>query len=160
MSRPGTLGEVSVLHLHTVIEPMGPAGALVLSDDQVSQLGGGKRAAVVVRIGEHSARLRLAVMGGLNLIGLSKANRAGLHVTIGQRVDAEVWLDEAPRTVAVPEDLLAALAGEPDLRTRFEALPFTPRREFVEWIEQAKRPQTRQRRIAGTLDRLRDSNPG
>lgn len=149
---------MTVLHLHTVIEPMGPAGALLLSDEHVSALGGGKRAAVVVRIGDHSARLRLAVMGGLNVIGISKANRGLLHVGIGETVDAEVWLDDTPRTVAVPDDLMVALVSEPQLKIRFESLPFTHRRELVEWVEQAKRPETRQRRIAGTLDRLREAS--
>lgn len=134
---------------------MGPAGALVLSDDEVSQLGGGKRAAVVVRIGDRSARLRIAVMGGLNVIGLSKANRGLLGVDLGQTVDADVTREDGPRTVAVPEDLLAALEREPTLKTCFEGLAFTHRREYVEWVEQAKRPETRQRRIAGTLERLR-----
>lgn len=89
------------------------------------------------------------------VIGISKANRAVLHVGIGETVDAEVSLDEAPRTVAIPEDPLAALVSEPELKTKFESLPYTQRRELVEWVEQAKRPETRQRRIVGTLDRLR-----
>ena len=147
---------MTVLHLHTRVEPMGPAAALVLSDDEVAQLGGGKRAAVVVRIADRSARLRIAVMGGLNVIGLSKANRGLLGVDIGQAVDAEVTQDDGPRTVAVPEDLQAALEREPILKSRFDGLAFTHRREYVEWVEQAKRPETRQRRIAGTLDRLRE----
>lgn len=144
------------LHLHALIEPMGPAGALILSDDQVGQLAGGKRAAVVVRIGDREARLRLAVMGGQNVIGLSKANRALLGVDIGHTVDAIVSRDDVPRTVVVPDDLMAALASEPTLRTRFDRLPYTHQREFIEWVEQAKKPETRQRRIIGTLDRLRD----
>ena len=102
-----------------------------------------------------AARVRLAVMGGVNVIGLSKANRALLGVEIGQVVEAEVALDEAPRTVAVPPDLAAALASEPDLAARFEGLAFTHRREYVGWVEQAKRADTRQRRVAGTLERLR-----
>ena len=146
---------MTALRLHAVIEPFGSAGALVLSDDQVAQLGGGKRAAVVVRIGGREARLRIAVMGGVAVIGLSKANRALLRVEIGQAVDAEVALDEAPRTVDIPDDLAEALASEPALRARFDGLAFTHQRELVEWVADAKRAETRQRRVAGTLDRLR-----
>ncbi len=134
---------------------MGPAGALVLDDQQVEELGGGRRAAVVVRIGGRTARLRLAVMGGLNLIGLSRANRDLLGVELGQAVEAEVSLDEAPREITVPEDLAAALAGEPGLQARFDALAASHRRQYVDWVVEAKRPQTRQRRVEGTLDRLR-----
>ena len=134
---------------------MGPAGALVLDDQQVEELGGGRRAAVVVRIGGRTARLRLAVMGGLNLIGLSRANRDLLGVELGQAVEAEVSLDEAPREITVPEDLAAALGGEPGLQARFDALAPSHRRQYVDWVVEAKRPQTRQRRVEGTLDRLR-----
>ena len=134
---------------------MGPAGALVLDDQQVEELGGGRRAAVVVRIGGRTARLRLAVMGGLNLIGLSRANRDLLGVELGQAVEAEVSLDEAPREITVPEDLAAALAGDPGLQARFDALAASHRRQYVDWVVEAKRPQTRQRRVEGTLDRLR-----
>ncbi len=55
--------------------------------------GGGRRAAVVVHVADRTARVRLAVMGGVNVIGLSKANRALLGVEIGQVVEAEVALD-------------------------------------------------------------------
>jgi len=151
---------MSTLRLRTGIEPMGPAGAIVLTDGQVAQLAGGKRAAVVVRIGDRSARLRLAVMGGLNVIGLSRANRALLGVELGEEVDAEVTLDEAPREVTVPVDLAAALAAEPELGAHFDGLAFTHRREYVDWVEQARKPETRQRRIAATLERLRVDRNG
>ncbi len=148
---------MTALHLQTTIEPHGPAGAILLSDDQVAQLGGGKRAAVVVTVGGRSARLRLAVMGGNNLIGLSKANRALLGVELGAQVQATISLDELPRTVEVPADLAAALAAEPALRAHFDGLAFTHRREYVEWVAGAKRADTRRRRIAGTLVKLRES---
>lgn len=133
---------------------------MILTDEQVTELGGGKRAAVTVRIGERTARLRLAVMGGQNVIGLSKANRALLQVELGQAVDAEISLDEAPREVAVPDDLAAALAGEPELKAHFEGLAFSHRRQYVEWVTEAKKPETRQRRVDGTLEKLRQSLTG
>ena len=59
-----------------VAQPFGPAAAFALTDHQVDAIGGGKRAAVRVTVANRSARLRLAVMGGENVIGLSKAARA------------------------------------------------------------------------------------
>jgi len=56
--------ESVALHVRTTLEPVGPATAIELTDAQVEQLGGGKRAAVRVAIGDKSARLRLAGMGG------------------------------------------------------------------------------------------------
>ena len=52
---------VAILELKRTLEPRGPAGALVLTDEEVTVLGGGKRAAVLVRVGERQAKLRLGV---------------------------------------------------------------------------------------------------
>ena len=54
----------------------------------------------------------------------------------------------------VPDDLLAALKGHPEAAARFERLPASHQREYVRWIEEAKRDATRQRRIAKTLEML------
>jgi len=142
------------LQIHTVLEPMGPATAIELTDEQVVELGGGKRAAVLVTIGDRTGRLRLAVMGGKNLIGLSKAARADLGVAIGDEVTASIALDTAERTVEVPEDLAAALDADPQLRAAFDKLPYTHRKEHVRAITDAKRPETRARRIAAAVEML------
>ena len=147
------------LHIHTTLEPHGPATAIELSDAQVEQLGGGKRAAVLVTIGERSARLRLAVMGGANLIGISKANRAALGVEIGDEIDADIELDHAPREIEVPADLAEALGSVHGAREAFEKLPYTHRKEHVQAILEAKKPETRARRISATLEKLSARHP-
>jgi uncharacterized protein YdeI (YjbR/CyaY-like superfamily) len=68
-------------------------------------------------------------------------------------------LDSAPRRIAVPKDLAAALADDPDAKQAFAKLSFTHRREYVEWIEEAKRPETRARRIAAAVERVRAGEP-
>ena len=55
------------LQIRTVLAPMGPATAIELTDQQVAELGGGKRAAVIVGIGGRTARVRLGVMDGRKL---------------------------------------------------------------------------------------------
>lgn len=141
------------LHVRTTLEPVGPATAIELTDAQVEELGGGKRAAVRVTIGDRTARLRLAGMGGCNLIGLSKAARRDLQVEIGDTVDAVVELDEAERTVDLPDDLAAALqtAGR---REAFDALSYTRRKEAARGVVEAKRAETRERRIAAVVASL------
>ncbi len=141
------------LHVRTTLEPVGPATAIELTDAQVEELGGGKRAAVRVTIGDRTARLRLAGMGGCNLIGLSKAARKDLQVEIGDTVDAVIELDEAERTVDLPDDLAAALqsAGR---REAFDALSYTSRKEAARGVAEAKRAETRERRIAAVIASL------
>lgn len=138
------------------LTPHGPATAIVLTDAQVEALGGGKRAAVSVTVAGKTARLRLAVMGGQNLIGLSKANREALGVDIGDTIDATIELDDAARTVTLPDDAAKALA-KAKLRKQFDALAFTHQKEHVRAIEDAKKPETRAKRIAAMVDKLRDS---
>lgn len=142
------------LTIRTVLEPSGPATAIELTDAQVDELGGGKRAAVRVTIGGRSARLRLAVMGGQNLIGLSKAARAELGVEIGDEVEALIELDDAPREIEVPDDLAAALAAVPGAREAFDALAPSHRKEHVRAVLEAKKPETRERRVAACMAKV------
>lgn len=142
------------LRIRTTLEPQGPATAIELTDEQVSALGGGKRAAVRVSIGERSVPLRLGVMGGRNLIGLSKAARADLGVKIGDTIEAVVELDTLERTVDVPDDLAAALGADPSVRAAFDALPYTARKEHARAVADAQRPDTRERRIAAIVSQL------
>ena len=138
------------LRIHTTLEPFGPATAIELTDAQVDELGGGKRAAVVVGIGERTARVRLAVMDGRNVIGLSKAVRGQLGVDIGDEIDATIDLDTAEREVDVPEDLGAALT-DAGVRAAFAALSYSRRKEVARSVSEAKRPETRERRIAAAV---------
>ena len=141
------------LHLRTTLEPRGPAAAIVLSDAQVDELGGGARAAVTVTIGAATARLRLGRMGGENLLGLSKAARAELGVEIGQEVDVVVALDSAERTVEVPEALATALESA-GLRAAFDALAPSRRKAHATSVADARTDATRERRVAKVVAEL------
>lgn len=145
------------LRLGSVLEPMGPAGAIVLDDEQVAQLSTAKAFPVVVTIGERSARLRLARMGGRNLIGFSKAVRAELGVEIGDTVEVSITADTAERTVDIPDALAEALASDPTATAAFEAVSYTRRKEIARSIAEAKQEQTRQRRLDKALEDLRSS---
>ncbi|MGN8551039.1 UNVERIFIED_CONTAM: YdeI/OmpD-associated family protein [Microbacterium sp. SLM126] len=141
------------LRIHAVLVPFGPATAIELTDEQVAELGGGKRAAVVVGVGDRSARLRLGVMDGRNLIGISKANRAQLGVDFGDEIDATIDLDQQDRIVDVPEDLVAALEAA-GAKAAFDALTYSRRKELARGVAEAKRPETRERRIAAAVEEL------
>ena len=145
---------LSLVKVKQKLKPQGPATAIVLTNAQVDELGGGKRAAVTVTIGANTVRLRLAVMGGQNLIGISKANRDALGVEIGDTVDATIELDGAARTVDVPDDAAKAL-NRAKLRKAFDALSYTHQKEHVQAITEAKKPETRTKRIEAMLEMLR-----
>lgn len=145
------------LRLTLVLEPRGPAGALVLTDDQVAALAGGAKAfPVTVGVNGRVLRLRLARMGGENMIGMSRAVRAEAGVEIGDTVEVEIAADSAPRTVEVPDDLAAALAADAESAAAFEKLSYTHRAEYVRWVTEAKRTQTRADRVAATVEQVRN----
>ena len=145
---------MSELRIRTVLEPMGPAGAIVLTDAQVAEISSAKAFPVAVTIGQSTARLRLARMGGKNLIGFSKANRAAMGIELGEEFDAVIAPDAAERTVDVPDTLASALA-DAGLIAAFDALSFTRRKEIAVSVADAKQETTRDRRIAKALDELR-----
>jgi uncharacterized protein YdeI (YjbR/CyaY-like superfamily) len=55
----------------------------------------------------------------------------------------------------VPEALAAALEGDAEARQRYDALAFTHRKEFARWVAEAKKDETRDRRVAQALELLR-----
>ena len=146
---------MSELRLHTVLTGRGPAAAIVLSDAQVASLGAGKAFPVAITIGGRTARLRVARMGGENLIGFTKAVRADLGLEIGQEVDAVIRVDAAERTVDVPDELAAALDADPTVRAAFDALSYSVRKEHARMVADAKQDATRERRIAKIIEGLR-----
>ncbi|MBU4187565.1 MAG: YdeI/OmpD-associated family protein [Propionicimonas sp.] len=145
-----------VLRLTLTLEPRGPAGAFVLTDEQVAALGGGAKAfPVAVSVAGNVLSLRLARMGGENLIGLNKAVRAEAGLELGQTVAVELAADTVVRTVEVPADLAAALAADAVAAAGFEKLAYSHRKEYVRWVTEAKREQTRTERIAKTVEQVR-----
>lgn len=145
---------MSELRLHTVLAGRGPAAAILLSDEQVASFGAGKTFPVAVTIGGRTARLRVARMGGQNMIGFSKAVRADLGLEIDQEIDAVIRVDSAERTADVPPELAAALDADPAVRAAFDALSYTVRKEHARSVTEAKQEATRERRIAKIVDAL------
>ena len=143
--------------LRATLEPKGPAGAIVLDDEQVRTLSSAKAFPVAVTIGDRTARLRLARMGGKNLIGFSKAVRAELGVDLGDSFAVVIAPDAAERKVEIPEALAVALAADAAAQTAYEALSYTRRKEIARGIAEAKQDATRERRVAKALEELRGS---
>ena len=108
------------------------------------------RAPVKVTINKHTWRSTIAAMGGPACIPFRRSNREAAGVSDGDIVTVRVELDTDARTVTAPPDLLKALKSA-DLVDRWKALSYTHQREHVEAIEDAKKPETRARRIAAAV---------
>jgi hypothetical protein len=149
------------MRYRTVVESNGgTATGLAVPDDVVAALGSGKRPRVRVTIAGHTYRTTVAVMGGRSLVPLSAENRAAAAVNAGEDVDVDIELDSEPRSVDVPDDLAAAIAVDDAAQAHFDSLSFTHRKEWVRWVTEAKRAETRTNRIAKTVDAMRNKVRG
>jgi hypothetical protein len=132
------------------------ATGIAVPADVVAALGSGSRPAVTVTVGGHSYRTTVARMGGRFLVPLSAENRTAAGVAAGDEVDVGIEPDTAPREVEVPADLADALAHDDAARATFDGLSFTHRKEWVRWLEEAKKAETRATRLAKTVESLRE----
>jgi Bacteriocin-protection, YdeI or OmpD-Associated/Domain of unknown function (DUF1905) len=145
------------MRFRTTIELGGTtATGFVVPDEVMAGLGGGGRPAVTVTIGPHTYRTTVFSRAGRYLVPLSAENREAAGVAAGDVVDVDLEADTAPREVEVPADLTEALGHDPAARGFFESLSYSHRKEWVRWIEEAKRPETRQRRLESTVSALRE----
>ncbi len=133
------------------------ATGMSVPDEVVAALDSGKRPAVRVTVGGHSYRTTVASRGGRFFVPLSADNRTAAGVAAGDEVDVDIEADAAPREVTVPADLADALAHDDTARTFFDGLSYTDRKEWVRWVEEAKRTETRAGRVAKTVDSLHAS---
>jgi Bacteriocin-protection, YdeI or OmpD-Associated/Domain of unknown function (DUF1905) len=122
----------------------------------VEGLGAGKRPAVRVTINGYTYRSSIAPMGGVFLIGASDEVRRNAGIAAGDILDVEVELDTEPREVTVPEDFAQALDRDADAKRFFDGLSYSNKRRFVLSVEDAKTPETRQRRIEKAVSNLHD----
>lgn len=120
-------------------------------DEVVEALGGGRRPKVVAGLGDYTYRSSIANMGGEFWLGVSAEHRAASGLSAGDMLDVRVDLDTAPRTVELPDDLAAALQAAPGAGEAFDAMSYTHRKEWVRSIEDARKPETRAKRVAGAV---------
>jgi Bacteriocin-protection, YdeI or OmpD-Associated/Domain of unknown function (DUF1905) len=138
------------------LERAGKTSARLRVPLDLKELYGRARPPLRVTIRGHTWRTTPGVYGGVAYIGLNRDVRNAAGVDAGDRVQVTMQLDTEPRTVGLPDDLRAALDGDPVAHAAFDRLSFTHRREYVEWVEDAKRPETRTRRIAATVADARE----
>ena len=145
-----------VFTFRSTILQTGNNTGIPVPDDVVAKLGAGKRPLVVVGLRGHTYRSAVASMGGRFMIALSAEHRAAASVQGGDEVEVAIRLDLKSRTVQLPPDLRVALvdAGAVDA---FEALAPSRKKEDVRQVEEAKTPETRERRIAKIVAKLSDA---
>jgi hypothetical protein len=132
----------------------GTTTGFVVPAEVVEALGQGRRPKVAATVDGYTWRTSIASMGGRFLLGASAAVRAAAGLRAGETYAVSVEPDTAPRSIDVPDDLGAALAGREGAAAAWASLSYSAQRRHAEAIAAAKQPATRQRRIAAVVDAL------
>jgi uncharacterized protein YdeI (YjbR/CyaY-like superfamily) len=112
-----------------------------------------KRVPVRATINGHTYRTTIADMGDGAMIPVRKSVAEASGAVKGMRIAVAIELDEEERTVELPADLVKAMTKAE--RAAFDTYSFTHRREYVEAIASAKRPETRAKRVALAVEAAR-----
>ena len=140
----------------TVLQSGKTATGIQVPEEVVEGLGSGKRPPVRVTINAYTYRTTVAPMGGVFMIPVSAEVRERARVAGGDDVEVGIELDSQPREVTVPPDFASALDVDAAAREFFDGLSYSRKRWHVLSVEGAKTDETRQRRIAKSVEMLRE----
>ncbi|HZW42250.1 MAG TPA: YdeI/OmpD-associated family protein [Agromyces sp.] len=142
------------MRFETRMSQTGNNTGIEVPPEVIEALGAGRKPPVVVTVNGYEYRNTVAVMGGKYMISFSSDKRAATGIGGGDPIVVDLELDTAPRTLEVPDDLVAALDAAPGAREAFDALSPSARKAHVTAVEGAKAAETRQRRIDGIVVKL------
>ena len=136
-------------------DPTGSGTFILVPRELNAKLGLKGRPKVQAVIAGHPYRGSLMPMGdGTFCLGVLKAIQQSAGVKRGDTVAVELELDKAPRVIAPPADLARALARDRKAAASWEKLSYTKQREMARGLEEAKKPETRERRLAAAIEKL------
>ena len=115
------------------------------------------RVPVKVTVNGYTYRSTIAAMGGPPCVPLRKSNREAAGLEGGETLTVRLDLDTDKREVTAPADLVRALKATPGASDRWRALSYSHQREHVDAIEDAKKPETRARRVAAAVKMIRET---
>jgi hypothetical protein len=137
-------------------DPTGVGTYIQVPRELNTRLGLKGRPKVQAVIAGHPYRGSLMPMGdGTFCLGVLKAIQQSAGVTRGDTVTVELEIDVAPRIIEPPADLARLLARDRKAAASWERLSYTNQREMARSLEEAKKPETRERRLAAALEKLR-----
>ncbi len=146
---------MSQIEFEGTIEAAGGGGACIpVPFDPRDVFGTGRSVRVRATYDGFEAKSNVVTMNGRPVVGIHKATREAIGKGPGDTVRVALVQDTDVRTVDVPPDLATALARAPALKARYDALAYTHRKEFARWIDEAKRAETRARRLAKALEMI------
>ena len=147
------------LHFDGRLESDQDACYIRVPPEVMTALGDKKRLPVKVTVNGYTYRTTVAVYGGKFYLGVRREIREAAGVTAGDQLTVGLEYDAEFRPVDLPDALRAALEADAAMAAAFEKLSYTRKKEFVQWVSGAKRPETQRRRMEQALATLR-GRPG
>ena len=144
-----------------VIQNAGGGGAFVEVPFDVEKEFGAKKPRVRALIEGVPYRGLLTRMGSEHhLLIILKGIREQIGKTFGDEITVTVEPDTEPRVLEIPDDLTKALSQDEEAKAFFDKLSYTHRKEYVNWINEAKKEETRQNRLTKTIEMLKQGRRG
>jgi hypothetical protein len=112
------------------------------------------RAPVKITLNGYSYRSTIASMGNGPCVPLRRSNREAAGLQGNETLSVTLELDTEKREIKPPPDFVKALKAAPPGWDRWRELSYSHKREHVEAIEGAKRPETRARRIEASVEMI------
>jgi bifunctional DNA-binding transcriptional regulator/antitoxin component of YhaV-PrlF toxin-antitoxin module len=119
----------------------------------VEKVFGAKRVPVKVTINGAEYRSTIVKMSGKYMMAVPKVFRDAANIKAGDLIKVSLEKDSEKRTVEIPNDLAESLE-KANLTETFAKMSFTHQKEYVRAVEDAKKPETRIRRIEKTIEML------
>ena len=145
-----------------IIQPARGGGAYVEVPFDVEAAFGNKRPQVKATIEGETFIMRLVRMGtACHVVGVPKDLRLRSGKNYGDEIRVTVEPDNSPREeIVVPPDLETALSSKNAAKAFFDKLSYTHRKEYVRWITEAKKEETRTRRVAKAIEMMESGKRG
>jgi hypothetical protein len=138
------------------IQNAGGGGAFVEVPFDVEKEFGEKRPKVKANIEGALYRGILTRMGtDFHMLIILKGIREQIGKTFGDEVTVTVEADTDPRVLELPKELTKELKKNKEAKAFFDQLSYTHQREYINWINQAKKEETKQNRILKTIEMLK-----
>lgn len=124
----------------------------------------GKKGQVKIKVLFDNAveyRGSLAKMGhSVHCLGITQQIRKQIGKTFGDEVQVELWEDKEERIIVVPNDVQLLLNANKNALDFYEKLSYTHKKEYIRWVEEAKKEETRERRKLKMIEMLLEGKKG
>ncbi len=129
-------------------------GAYIEPPFDVEQVFGAKRVKVRATFDGVEYRGSVVKMGGCYMLGITQEMRKKIGKDFGDTVSVTIEKDEEERIIEIPEDFGLLLSADQKAKATYDQLSYTAKKEYITWITEAKREETRQDRIKKALEKL------